>query len=205
MAVIIFDFDGTIADSFDYVFGFLARRSKKGRLLSEREKAIARGVSMGVIARRLNVPLWQIPALFLIGRFAMRKRMKSVSPHGDLPEVIKQLHADGHRLYIVSSNSAHNIKLFLKFHGLNKEFIKIYGNVGLLGKKRKLKKLRRRSRIRRVQSYYIGDEARDIKAARKAGLKAVAVTWGYSSRKVLTAQMPDYIVDEPRELQKLFK
>lgn len=204
MAAIIFDFDGTIADSFDYVLGFLSSRTKMTRSLSEREKNVFRGISMSLIARRMKIPLWQLPVLFLVGRLAMKTRMHFVKPHTGLTEVVRDLHSDGHKLYIVSSNSAQNIRLFLKLQGLDEEFIKIYGNVGLLGKKRKLKKMRRRNRLRLQNTFYIGDEAKDIKAAKKAKLRAVAVTWGYSNRENLRAEKPDYIISNPSELLEIF-
>ena len=51
---------------------------------------------------------------------------------------------------------------------------------------------------------YIGDETRDIKAAKKAGIRSAAVTWGYNSCRVLEAQNPDYLIHHPEELFQLF-
>ena len=52
---------------------------------------------------------------------------------------------------------------------------------------------------------YIGDETRDIQAAKKAGIRSAAVTWGYNSRKALEAQSPDYLIHSPQELFHLFQ
>ena len=50
---------------------------------------------------------------------------------------------------------------------------------------------------------YIGDETRDISAARKCGIRSVAVSWGYNSRKALSADSPDYLVETPEKFLEL--
>ncbi|MEB3145344.1 MAG: HAD hydrolase-like protein, partial [Cylindrospermopsis raciborskii 1523720] len=47
---------------------------------------------------------------------------------------------------------------------------------------------------------YVGDETRDIEAAKKANLKVIAVTWGFNSPEALTRENPDFLIDHPREL-----
>ena len=51
---------------------------------------------------------------------------------------------------------------------------------------------------------YVGDETRDVEAARKAGVQIIAVGWGLNSRASLLLQNPDFIVDSPEELTQLF-
>jgi len=38
---------------------------------------------------------------------------------------------------------------------------------------------------------FVGDKTRDIEAAKKAGIRMAAVTWGYNSRRSLDAMKPD--------------
>jgi phosphoglycolate phosphatase-like HAD superfamily hydrolase len=47
---------------------------------------------------------------------------------------------------------------------------------------------------------YIGDEFRDMAAARKAGVQAVAVTWGYHAESLLRQTEPNVVVNQPSEL-----
>ena len=68
MAAIIFDFDGTIADSFDYVAGFLESHVRKQHALTEAEKQKLRGMTMRQMAHHLGSPTWKLPWLFVIGR-----------------------------------------------------------------------------------------------------------------------------------------
>jgi phosphoglycolate phosphatase len=46
----------------------------------------------------------------------------------------------------------------------------------------------------------VGDETRDIDAAREAGVQCAAVTWGIHSRQVLQKHAPAAIIDKPEEL-----
>jgi len=52
---------------------------------------------------------------------------------------------------------------------------------------------------------YVGDEVRDVEAAREVGVTSIAVSWGYAERAALTALEPSYLVNEPLELEVLFR
>lgn len=51
-----------------------------------------------------------------------------------------------------------------------------------------------------VNVFFVGDSAVDIETARNAGMKSVAVTWGYRNLDELQAAHPDHIIDHPEEL-----
>ena len=72
-------------------------------------------------------------------------------------------------------------------------------------KNRSLKTLIHDNQLKLSEVIYIGDETRDIVAAQKAGIRCVAVTWGFNSRKALEAHRPDYLIHSPQELFRLFQ
>lgn len=53
------------------------------------------------------------------------------------------------------------------------------------------------------QALFIGDSDNDIRAGRGAGMLTVGVTWGFRDRAVLEAQEPDWLIDQPTELLRL--
>jgi phosphoglycolate phosphatase-like HAD superfamily hydrolase len=53
------------------------------------------------------------------------------------------------------------------------------------------------------RAVYVGDEVRDIVAARKAGVDVAAVSWGYNTREVLAKHEPDYLIERPELLPTL--
>jgi phosphoglycolate phosphatase len=50
----------------------------------------------------------------------------------------------------------------------------------------------------------IGDRHFDILAARANGIRSVGVTWGFADENEFSDAAPDYIVDSPAELLRLF-
>ncbi len=52
---------------------------------------------------------------------------------------------------------------------------------------------------------YIGDMTEDIIAAKRAGMKVIAVTWGIHNKNRLKAEKPDFIAETPREALDFIK
>lgn len=204
MGAIIFDFDGTIANSFDYVVNFLAEEAGRGPLSAE-EKAELHNMSMLTIARRLGHPWWRLPRLFLKGRLMMNNAIKYVEPFAGIEDVIKKCHNEGHELYIVSSNIVRNLHDFLYRHKLQKYFLEIYGGAGLFGKSSVLRRLLKEQNLEVNKCMYVGDETRDIEAARAVGMRAVAVGWGFARVKDLHQEHPFKFAATPTELMNILE
>jgi phosphoglycolate phosphatase len=198
MAAIIFDFDGTIADSFDYVAEFLAKEA--GHDLDKQQLEALRGQSMPAMARQLGFRWWRLPRLFLRGRHNMNKVISQLQPIKGMPEVIKHLHAEGHELFIVTSNTVKNVHKFLHRRDLQTYFVEVYGGISLFGKAPALRHLLREHYFDIENAIYIGDETRDIEAAQFLNLRVVAVSWGFAKLKNLKSKQPNAIVDSPAEL-----
>jgi phosphoglycolate phosphatase len=195
---LIFDFDGTIADSFDYVFDYLSKAAKKTNI-SAREADTYRGLSMRDIALKLDIPLWRLPFVYFKGRRKMRAHMESVKAFDGMIEVVKRLKKDHNNLYIISSNSRKNIRSFLKRYQINDCFRSVWSGAGILGKIKMIRHLRRRFRIK-DDLWYVGDETVDVASAKMAGAKVIAVTWGFASLDALKQLEPDKIVSTPKQL-----
>jgi phosphoglycolate phosphatase len=202
---IIFDFDGTIADSFEMVVGIVQELSGHPRSLSPDEVERLRGMSLVHVGEELHFRPWEVPFLLMRGRRRMTRRLMHVAVHQGLPAVIRRLHADGHQLFIVSSNSQKNIRLFLRHHHLSKEFTGLYGGVGLLGKGRMLRKVLRRNRLDSQDTWFVGDEVRDVTAAQAVGIPVVAVTWGFNNATILSKHHPTHLIETPEQLLDLLQ
>ncbi|HRK03366.1 MAG TPA: HAD hydrolase-like protein, partial [Oligoflexia bacterium] len=95
-----------------------------------------------------------------------------------------------------------NVESFLKLHGLD-FFDFIQGGSSVLGKARILERILAEKNMDPATTVYVGDEARDIVAARTVGVRSVAVTWGFNSRRLIEAATPDRIISKPIELLNL--
>jgi len=199
MAALIFDFDGTIADTIDYFIDFIAKEAGLESLSTEQRHQL-RQMSLRRIARELGHPWWRLPKLYYKGRHLMEPKLQNIKPFKGMPEVIKKLHAEGHELFIISSNSVHNMRSFLRRQHLRTSFLQIYGGVVVFGKAPTIRQLLREQHIALSEAVYIGDELRDIQAAQSVGMRVIAVSWGFAQNADLLAAKPTALVRTPQEL-----
>ncbi len=204
MSAIIFDFDGTIADSFDYVADFLAGEVGIEQLSSIQREDL-RHKSMSAMTRYLKYPKWKLPMLYFRGRQAMSNDIRNIQPFTDMPDVIRKLHAEGHELFIVTSNSLNNVHAFLHHHELHEYFLKVVASVSIFGKASALRKLLKEQQLSIDDAFYVGDELRDIQAAKSINLRVISATWGFARLQDLVAAKPLALIDKPEDLIKILE
>ena len=200
---IIFDFDGTLADSFPVAMDIFYALTKVERL-AHPDVTRLRDMTLLQVAKELRIPMYKVPFLLLGGRGAMHGRMHEIELIPGIDRLIRKLHRR-HTLFVLSSNSSANIELLLRAHGLENCFSAIYGDVSLLGKTQKLRRIIRQQKLDKKHIWLVGDEARDIDAAHRVGVKAAAVSWGYNSIGALKRHQPEALVFTVEELEKCLK
>lgn len=205
MSTIIFDFDGTIADSFAVVVAIFHELTHRTKLVTPEEIVQLRRMRLTDVAKAEKIPKWQVPFLLFRGRRMMAKRLGEVNIFGGMEETIKQLREDGHELFIMSSNSTSNVRKFLRQQRLNEYFSKVYGGVGLLGKARALRRILKSNNLKPEECIYVGDEPRDIQASKEVGIKCIAVSWGFNAAELLKEHKPHAIARTPEKLLGLLR
>lgn len=203
MSQLIFDFDGTIADSFWLAVEIFKHLAKGKHPTDAAEIERLRRLSAREIAKRLGLRWWQIPRLAAKGRVLFGERMQEVQPIAGIVPVLKELHRQGHQLAVVSTNGTHNIAQFLQTNGIRDCFGEIHGDIGLFAKPKTIKKIARAASVPQ-DCYYIGDEVRDIEAARKARVPCISVAWGYNHLVALQRCHPEVLLRQPEELREFF-
>lgn len=204
MAAIIFDFDGTVADSFDFIVELLADAAGQPQMDGKQRQQL-RGRSMAAIGRQLGLSWWRLLRLFFSGRRQMGAAMDQVKPFAGMPEIVEKLQAEGHELFIVSSNTVKNIRDFLHKNDMQTHFLEIYGSVGLFGKAPALRRLLKEHQLEKADTVYIGDEVRDVQAAHAVGIRVVAVSWGFARLAGLEARQPTALAKDPADLMKILE
>ena len=116
------------------------------------------------------------------------------------PSVLAELAGRGHQLGILSSNSESNIRTTLRANGVENHFDFVVGYPKLFGKAKALRRIIRQHNTDREQLLYVGDEVRDVEAAKKAKVPVAACKWGFHAEPLLTAAKPDWLLGEPAEL-----
>jgi phosphoglycolate phosphatase-like HAD superfamily hydrolase len=106
---------------------------------------------------------------------------------------------------IISTNSTSNINSFLARCGFSGYFQSVYGSIGLLNKTSALKKILKKNSLKAVDAVYVGDEVRDIEAAKKVNVPVVSVTWGFNESDRLVKEGPMVVVRTRPELLKVLE
>lgn len=192
--LIIFDFDGTLADTFPWftaVLNDVAERYRFRRVEAHEVEAL-RGYSARQLVDHLGIRPWKLP---FIARHMRRLATDDGEPAPIFPgtgDMLRDLSAAGFGLAIVSSNTERNIRRALgpELSGLFSHFA---CGAGLFGKAAKFRQIARRAGVEHDRCLCIGDEIRDGEAAREAGMAFGAVGWGFTSPAALEALGPQFL------------
>ncbi len=199
--LVIFDFDGTLADSFPWfikvVNTMAAKYNFKHIEASELEEL--RGSSARQLIKQLRIPLWKMPFIARHMRRAMTSDSSEVLPFAGVEEILAQLAQAGLILALVTSNSPINVRQILGDQAL-RHFKYIECDVSLFGKRKRYQKILNQSGVPPQETLAIGDELRDMEAARQARIPFGAVAWGYTTLTALQAQAPDEVFLQPAEI-----
>lgn len=198
--MVIFDFDGTLADSAAWMIRAVNPMARRFgfKTVTDDEIDMLRGRSTREVIRYLGISPWKLPMIAAHGKKLMAADCDSIPLFPETPGMLKALHQAGLRLAVVSSNSEHTIRAVLgpDLSGLISQFA---CGASLFGKARKFRKVTAGA-VPRDRVICIGDETRDIEAARALGLACGAVTWGAAKRSVLVEHGPTVLFESPSEI-----
>jgi len=202
---LVFDFDGTIADTLAETRRIFNRIAPDYgiREVAEHELDHLRHLSLSALLDHLEIPKRRVPAIIARGTGMMRANITELKMIDGMHEVLIELRRHVHSFGILTSNATANVDLFLRTHGLREQFDFISSTSKLTGKAKHLKAILKTFSLRPGELLYIGDELRDVKAAQKAGIPIAAVTWGFNSRESLAASEPEYLFDQPVDFLQL--
>ncbi len=202
---IIFDFDGTLADTFELLVEALRKcHHQYGfRYIETEDVEPLRHCSASEIINKLQINWLRLPSVIHFVRQYMASHLHSAQIASDWSRTLPVLYKQ-HDLSIISSNCDTNIGMFLTYHKLP-YFKQVTSGIGLFGKAHAIKKQLQANQWPTSDVIYVGDEIRDIKAAKQCNIRVVAVSWGYNSRAALSAAVPDQLIDSSSELLKFLK
>ena len=201
---LIFDFDGTLADTLAAaveVYNGLAE-SYSLRPITREEIPALQDFELKELLKHLGVSKLRVPSLLAKGRKALRADITKLSLNEGMAELLPQLRENCSCFGILTSNSTENVEAFLEAKGLRDLFTFISSTSKLSGKHKHLRAIEKTFSLERAQMLYVGDETRDIRASQKAGIHVAAATWGFNSTEALERQNPTYLLDTPQDLLK---
>jgi len=200
---VIFDFDGTIADT-SKLFLNIAKTVTKEFGINVSDDNFDnfdkfKNMTIRQIKRKYNISFFMGPKLLKRGQEEYDKEVLKIKVFKEIKEVLYGLNSRGYKLGILSSNSVENINKVLGKENIN--IIRyVYSSKKLFGKSVVIKRILKEQRLNRKETIYIGDEIRDVEAAKKAKILSGAVTWGLNGKEILENANPDYIFEKPEDI-----
>lgn len=202
--VLIFDYDGVIVDSLDiFMKDFISACDKNG-FNQVKTKEIFLNLFDGNMYEsmvKLGIAKDKIPSILEDLKLSLLSDQDRLSLFDGINNMLKEFSKEN-KVIIITSNVTKVVEEFLKSRGVN-YFEEIIGAEKETSKVKKIEAIKSQHSDR--QYFYIGVTKGDIVEGRKAGVKTIAVTWGWHSEERLKQENPDYIIRSPVELEKLFK
>jgi len=200
--VILFDFDGTIADTYQAIALITNQLSTEFgyKALNQEELQLIKNLSSREIVKLSEISVFKLPFLIRRVRSELSKEIAELDSIPGINQVLLKLKRLGYVLGIVTSNNQENVDIFLQKNQLTHLFDYIYSGTAIFGKHRVINQVVREHKLDKNNVIYVGDETRDIRSARKSQIPIVAVTWGFNATEILSQHQPDYLVDHPSEL-----
>ena len=201
--LVLFDFDGTLADTMfigGEAFNKFAEQFGYRKAVLEDLPAV-REMTVPQVLSHYHIPITKLPKIAKCITGELNKRMGDVAIFDGLREVLFELRGRGFALGLLTSNSEANVKVFLDKYDLQ-IFSFIHCGSKLLGKARIIRGMIRRAGFEKHEALVIGDEVRDIEAAKKAGVRCAAVAWGYNSPEALHRFKPDFFFETAADITR---
>jgi phosphoglycolate phosphatase len=200
----IFDFDGTLADSFPFflrVFNQLAEQHGFKQIDPESSSRY-RDFNARQIMDQVGMPAWKLPLVAKSFISLMRENAASISLFADTDDVLLHLANNGVTLAIVSSNAYDNVSQILG--PANTKLISLFEcGMSIFGKAARIQKVLKRTGIPPREAIYIGDQVTDLEAARKEKVAFGAVSWGYATIESLRVHFPEEEFDSISEIKRI--
>lgn len=190
----IFDFDGTLADTFPWfavVLNDAAERFRFKRVGTSETEAL-RNCAPKEILERLELPKWKLLHVAQYMRSRMADDVERIKLFDGVSEMLSALSQSGLTLALVSSNSESNVRTILRPKDAAR-FAAYRCGVSMFGKASQLRRVLSITKVAPDHAIFIGDEVRDIEAAEACGVASGVVSWGYNTAAALRARHPNEV------------
>jgi phosphoglycolate phosphatase len=202
--LVIFDFDGTLADSFPWFCRILNDVADRFGFRRTQPHEIDALRTMGArdLMRHFGIPAWKMPFIAHHMRKRKSRELGETRLFDGVDRMLRELSDADVTLALVTSNSEANARAIL---GESAGLIRVYEcGVSMFGKGARFRKVLRRSGIPAADAICVGDEIRDLEAAQKEGIAFGAVAWGYTTAEALIARSPTAVFRSVEEIADRF-
>jgi len=199
--LVIFDFDGTLSDSGDWFLSVVDELAAKFkfRTVAPEEVEMLRHKSSREVIEFLGISKWKLPLIARYLRRLVGRNAHQIELFPGTPDLLEQIAATGVKIALVTSNAEVNARKILGPEHAARIDLFACGS-SLFGKAPKFRRVLKKMGMRAHEVLAIGDETRDVDAAREVGMRAGSVLWGYAAEELLIGMQPDVLFRTPQDI-----
>lgn len=209
---VLFDFDGTVADTGEGVFFCIRKAIERFGLRQPTEAEIRKfiGPPMVVSYKTLYPQLGDDEVQKLLVSFRedyVKTGLYKFRLYDGITELLKKLSESGIKTAVASSKPQKELERIITYSGIDKYIGAIVGaDINYKDSDKAtivedaMKKLGVEDKSRVLM---VGDRKYDIVGAHKVGIACAAVLFGYGSREEFEEYKADYVVESFEEVEKL--
>lgn len=205
---VLFDIDGTILDSHDFVFGAVRFALSKYGYPDPEAKFLkkAQGRPLSKFYEIL-LPLEQSGKFVEAHKEFQKANFHLVKSFPNVERTLQELRKSGFVMGAVSNRLRESLLISLQLAELLQYFDVVLGADDVVNPKPHQDHLLfalNKLQVTPQNSYMVGDTDHDILAGKNAGIKTVGVTYGWLGRKIAKYN-PDYVINDIEELLQIIK
>ena len=203
---LLFDFDGTLADTYSLFVEAINSAAKKHGFehITEANYTALKAMDQRYVLRALGAPfwLWRWVAATIKQYFYDHRDRIRLFP--GVESMIKHL-AKHNELFIISANKHIIVHTVLEAYGLDSYFKEYVGTNSFFSKWRRIKSMMSAHSLAPSKTRYVWDEVRDIVASEAAGIRCIAVSRWYNTKEYLVNHSPYRVADTMIDLESYTK
>ena len=206
---IVFDLDGTLIQSHETIYKSTIRAFEDLDIeynMPEKEFYKYLGLHFVDIfeAFKINIPDFE---LFMKKYKAYYfEFIDSSKFYPGVEEVLLFLKENNYKTALLTTKAQDQADVILKHFKIDSYFHEIMGRRNGIEHKpspEPLEIICKTLDVKTNQTMMVGDTEMDIRCGKNAGSKTCAVTFGYRTKEMISAENPDYIIDDLREIKNM--
>lgn len=200
--LVCFDYDGVLVDSLSRTTRLFTQAQTRlgiGRPPTVEDLQNAKNLNLRDLALAMGVPLQRVPELAVKISEIQREDGSRPAMFPKIPEVVRQI-AEHSIIVVITLNLRDEVLDVFSAHGLGDCVSLVLDGNDPRPKSERICWALDHFRVNRTNAYMVGDACSDIREGKAAGVRTVAVTWGYQPREFLVAEDPDFVADHPEQL-----
>ena len=204
---ILFDFDGTIADTMPGIHQALQYAAERMGC-APIDGALARKFIgppiLSSAQRYLGLDEERATRFYGFFREAYEgETLFNARVYTGVPQLLRQLRAQGAFMAVASAKAQTLVVRLLEQFGLSRFFDRVIGKTTIDANTSKENMIKLALPARYTRAAMVGDRLYDMEAAKATGIDAIGAAWGFGTVQELTAHGADAVAETPRDAARI--